>query len=815
MTMKFNLKRIHLLIRPRKNCVPYTHKANTRNLRPATLFRTSFQCKPSSFGDFSSFEYLCTIVKGPPQILLVTIYRPPKQSLTLFLEELSDLFSIICIEFDCLIICGDLNIHADISENSHTKDFATLLDTFTLTQHVTEPTHSLGHTLDLVITKGLAVSMEVKDLALSDHFCIFFEVTIATQPQNSSITVKKRIINDHTSTLFKQALVSSSSQSPFCCPEQSTGSADALFDSFNSRMTYLMDNIAPIKPKTLRNKNRTPWLSSPSVKSLKRDCRKSERKWRKSKLQIDCDIFRGKLRVYNDAICRARQSYFSNIINQNLNNSRVLFSTVEKLTSPPCQLPLDLHSAKACNDFASFFTEKNSRIRANISSQTCSSHNLELPQIFQPTSMSDFSSIDSETLLKTIHNLNSSTCLLDTLPTKFLKTVSHLLSSDLLLIINTSLQSGSFPKFLKMAIVKPLLKKRNLDTSVLNNYRPISNLPFIGKIIEKIVFIQLSEFLSNNHCLDPFQSGFRSYHSTETALIKVLNDIRLNSDSQRASVLVLLDLSAAFDTVDHAILLHRLEHWVGLSGTVLNWLKSYLEDRSFTVTIGNWSSSSTPLTCGVPQGSILGPLLFNLYMLPLGQIIRKYQISYHSYADDTQMYLSLSRNDPTPLQVLYQCLADVDIWMCQNFLQLNNKKTEVILFGNKKDRLELTSLLSNKGLQVKTTVKNLGVQIDSDLTFNSHIKSVSKSAFYHLKNISKLRNLMTKSDLEKLIHAFISSRLDYCNGLLTGLPKKNIRQLQLIQNAAARVLMKAKRSDHITPLLKTLHWLPVSQRIDF
>ena len=177
--------------------------------------------------------------------------------------------------------------------------------------------------------------------------------------------------------------------------------------------------------------------------------------------------------------------------------------------------------------------------------------------------MSHFSSIDSETLLKTIHNLNSSTCLLDTLPTKFLKTVSHLLSSDLLQIINTSLQSGSFPKSLKMAIVKPLLKKRSLDTSVLNNYRLISNLPFIGKIIEKIFFIQLSEFLSTNHCLDPFQSGFRSYHSTETALIKVLNDIRLNTDSQRASVLVLLDLSAAFDTVDHAILLHRLEHWVG------------------------------------------------------------------------------------------------------------------------------------------------------------------------------------------------------------------------------------------------------------
>ncbi len=158
---------------------------------------------------------------------------------------------------------------------------------------------------------------------------------------------------------------------------------------------------------------------------------------------------------------------------------------------------------------------------------------------------------------------------------------------------------------------------RNLDNTVLSNYRPISNLPFIGKIIEKVVFNQLNNYLNSNGYLDNFQSGFRVHHSTETALIKIINDIRFNSDSGKISVLVLLDLSAAFDTVDHNILLERLENWVGLSGMALKWFRSYLEGRGYYVSIGEHKSKWTSMTCGVPQGSILAPLLFSLYMLPL------------------------------------------------------------------------------------------------------------------------------------------------------------------------------------------------------
>ncbi len=202
-------------------------------------------------------------------------------------------------------------------------------------------------------------------------------------------------------------------------------------------------------------------------------------------------------------------------------------------------------------------------------------------------------------------------------------------------------------------------------------------------------------------------------------------------------------------------------------------------------------------------------------MLPLSQIMRKNQIAYHSYADDTQIYLALSPNDYSPIESLCQCIDEINSWMCQNFLQLNKEKTEVIAFGNKDEVLKVNAYLDSRGQTTKNQVRNLGVILETDLSFSSHVKAVTKSAYYHLKNIARIRCFVSSQDLEKLVHAFITSRVDYCNGLLTGLPKKTIRQLQLIQNAAARILTRTRTSEHITPVLRSLHWLPVTFRIDF
>uniref|UniRef100_A0A8C6MFG0 Reverse transcriptase domain-containing protein n=1 Tax=Nothobranchius furzeri TaxID=105023 RepID=A0A8C6MFG0_NOTFU len=350
------------------------------------------------------------------------------------------------------------------------------------------------------------------------------------------------------------------------------------------------------------------------------------------------------------------------------------------------------------------------------------------------------------------------------------------------------------------------------------NYSSLSNLPFLSKVLEKIVAIQVCEHLNTNDLFEEFQSGFREYHSTETALVRVTNDILMASDKNLVSVLVLLDLSAAFDTVDHNVLLERLEHVVGIKGTALGWFKSYLSDRFHFVNVHDKSSSYSRVTCGVPQGSVLGPILFTIYMLPIGKIIRQHGINFHCYADDTQLYLSINPDEPNRLGRLQACLEDIKNWMTLNFLLLNQDKTEVLIFGPEIQKRKLLSQspdLNGITLISENKARNLGVIFDQDMSFKSQVKQVCRISFFHLRNIAKIRSILSRSDAEKLVHAFITSRLYYCNSLLSGSPQNVVKSLQLVQNAAARVLMRIKKRDHISPVLASLHWLPVKFRIDF
>uniref|UniRef100_A0A3B3TCC0 Reverse transcriptase domain-containing protein n=1 Tax=Paramormyrops kingsleyae TaxID=1676925 RepID=A0A3B3TCC0_9TELE len=295
----------------------------------------------------------------------------------------------------------------------------------------------------------------------------------------------------------------------------------------------------------------------------------------------------------------------------------------------------------------------------------------------------------------------------------------------------------------------------------------------------------------------------------------------MTADTGSPSLLILLDLTASFDTIDHNILLHRLQYSIGLSGNVHNWFTSYLTGRTEHVTLGSAKSHTHNVTCGVPQGSVLGPILFTIYMLPLGNIISRHGLSFHCYADDIQLYLRttpITSTAPLSASTLTNCLEDIEVWMRLNFLKLNSSKTEAILVGTPHHlrSCTITSItFSGQNIPLSTSVTNLGVKMDPQLTFDTHIKHLCKSTFYHLKNIAKLRPTLSLADAEKLVHAFVSSRLDYCNALLIGIPGKNIQRLQYIQNSAARILMRVRKHDHITPILKTLHWLPVPLRIEY
>ena len=386
-------------------------------------------------------------------------------------------------------------------------------------------------------------------------------------------------------------------------------------------------------------------------------------------------------------------------------------------------------------------------------------------------------------------------------------------------IINQSLSSDIVPQHFKHAIVKPLLKKTNLDPEDLKNYRPISNLPFLSKVLERIVLLQLLDHLKYHNLLEPFQSAYRKGHSTETALLRVVNDLFQACDIGHISILSLLDLSAAFDTIDHETLQQRMYHSFGLDGVVLKWFVSYLSGRTQSVLVGETESSKTLLRYGVPQGSVLGPVLYTMYMYPLGTIIKESGASYHFYADDTQLYDHASPSDFVSLaQTMNKSISSTAAWMKTNKLKLNDSKTEILLTGTKTKLLHtpITPLtIGNVTIPFSEHVRNLGVFLDSNLSFDIHINNVCKALYIQIRRLHQIRPYITSTAANKLAVSFILSRLDYCNSLLAGLPDNKLQKFQKIQNSAARVVLRKSKKEHTKELLKTLHWLPVKARVVF
>ena len=288
--------------------------------------------------------------------------------------------------------------------------------------------------------------------------------------------------------------------------------------------------------------------------------------------------------------------------------------------------------------------------------------------------------------------------------------------------VNLSLSEGCFLTHFKSALVSPLFKKPTLNRDDMKNYQPVSNLSFLSKILEKVVASRLNSHINSSHTSNDYQSAYRKFHSTETALLKIHNDILSSMDEGRVTALTLLDLSAAFDTIDHIILLSRLGNWFGVSGKALDWFKSYLTGRSQRIKLGNCLSSRFDLSFGVPQGSVLGPLLFTLYTNPLSSLISGHAIPHHLYTDDSQLYVSFSSGDSAAaLNGLQSCLASVQSWMSTNKLKLNPDKTEFLLIGNEWQWSKYLSMFPIELLGVETypaiSARNLGVIFHKNFNF--------------------------------------------------------------------------------------------------
>ena len=280
-------------------------------------------------------------------------------------------------------------------------------------------------------------------------------------------------------------------------------------------------------------------------------------------------------------------------------------------------------------------------------------------------------------------------------------------------LVNCSLSEGVVPDEFKKAIVSPLIKKSSLPPNDLKNYRPVSGLGFISKLVECVVASQLNDHVSLNGLENVRQSAYKLGHSTESALLSIKNDVHLAFAKGEATAVVLLDQSAAFDTIDHDTLLDSLSSWFGVSGVVLDWFKSYLSDCVQCIKIGSILSDAKKLLYGVPQGSVLGPILFSLYTTLLSKVIQNHPgISFQFYADDTQLYVHLThKNVASALDKLSRCLEDVKRWLSTNKLKLN---PEFIVFGSKSQREKLNHSFPVNILQLGTLMSRL-IQISHSL----------------------------------------------------------------------------------------------------
>ena len=785
---------------------------------------------------YKSFQVMETVLHSDAgSVRLVNIYRPPytkkaKYTESVFLEEFESYLDDLTGKTGTSLFMGDFNIHVERPEDFYPKKFLKLLDDYNLIQRVPQvPTHEQGGTLDLVITTDdVAAKMSPINTTTSgtssDHYLVWFDLDYKIQRgrQDKHKTVSYRDFKNLDTEAFKSDLVSSVlNQDSFSWP------LNEAVSHYNTVLTELMDKHCPLVERKVK-KNDTPWIDE-ELRNLRRKRRAAERAWRGGKGPRSCYI---ELRdCYTALEFEKRVHYNKKSLKASAHDTKTLFKKVNRLlgkTQPV--LPSHDDPVSLAEDFKNFFADKVKNIRTSIIDQKPDDepHKSPATDVWSDSSLDSFEKVSMDDIEEMVKGMSNKFCGLDPIPTFLLKDCINELSPLLCYIVNSSIEMSSFPVALKKAVIKPTLKKDDADSDCLKNYRPLSNLPVLSKLLEKAILTQLNRYLDENSLHCPVQSGYRPKHSCETLLVRMTDDILRDMEAGNVVALVLLDLSAAFDTIDHNILIQKLANDFGIRGNALKWFVDYLQNRSFCVKVNQGFSVFLSLLFGVPQGSLLGPILFILYIKYLQKIAAKFGLNIQLYADDSQLYISFHPMKPEETEELkkkiQECLAEIQNWMVENFMKLNESKTELLLIAKPLvlRNLNVDMTFEFGEVDVKPTDckgdswKSLGVKLDPSLNMERQLNSVKQKCMWTLSNLQKIGRYFDRETKLILVKQLVISKLDYCNALYVSLPMKCLKKLKSVLNCAIRFIYNINdRDEDLLPYYKRAHILPIEQRIQF
>ena len=760
------------------------------------------------------FESLFVDIKFKNRVVTCgTVYRAPSNIISSHLSFLNNLDLTLkkINERDCFLF-GDFNYNILDCDKPQISDFIDEMFANGFIPLIHKPTRitlNNASLLDHIWTNcksSIKVNCGILTYSISDHLPVILSAAI--EKATTSNLSNSRYYTSNNINLFTETL-RNLDISPILNENDTNRSYQMLYNNYFSTF----NKCFPMK-KTTKQKENKEWFDK-ELNNLLYKKEKLFKAFLKEKNQKNKEAFLKCRNLYFRTVKLKKQAFYLKKFNSYKHDLKrtwlMINSLLGKHKSANCKgLNVDGNNIndpqQLSNHFNDHFTQVSHRLIECLPRTNAHFSNFLPPSstsiFIWPTCPMEISNILSE--MKPSFSAG-----FDQIPSKFLKICPDNILVALSHIFNLSISKGEFIDCFKIAKVCPVFKKG--DPCNINNYRPISLLSNFSKILEKIMYRRLYSFLNQQNFFYDKQFGFRKHHSTSHAISLMVDTITQSFACKHFTLGIFLDLSKAFDTIDHSILLHKLEH-SGVRGVALNWFKSYLSERSQQVVCNNVSSTNLNyITCGVPQGSILGPLLFLIYINDFNSCLN-YSDSI-LFADDTSVFIK-GKN----LQSLFSKgnseLACIDKWLISNKLSVNVSKSKCILFHSKSTKVNLTNLnlfLRNTKIDQVSSLKFLGVYIDENLSWSPHLKYLHSKLRSCLSAVKRVRPFLNKKSLLALYYSLYNSHLQYCISNWCFQNKVLIYKLQKLCNRFIRLIFGLKRNSDVSCVMKEHNILNINQ----